>query len=46
LQVNNLRNAPLRTRYIGGIGSTNTDAPSEIDFYGRQMLFGVNYKFR
>jgi iron complex outermembrane receptor protein len=44
LQVNNLRNSPIRTRYIGGIGSAGTDAPAEVDLYGRSILFGVNYK--
>jgi iron complex outermembrane receptor protein len=42
-QVNNLRNEPYRTRYIGGLDG-NLDAPEQFNAYGRQILFGVNYK--
>lgn len=43
LQGNNLRDTPSRTRYISLFGQS-VDAPSDYKSYGRQILFGVNYK--
>ena len=43
LQVNNVQNTPYKERYIGGI-SGNMDALGVQNTYGRQTLFGINYK--
>lgn len=42
LQVNNLTNSPYATRQGNGFGEVV--APQEYNLYGRQYLFGVNYK--
>ena len=42
LQVNNLSNTPYVTRQGNGFG--DVIAPSIYNSYGRQFLFGVNYK--
>ena len=42
LQVNNLTDAPYATRQGNGFGEVV--APQEYNTYGRQYLFGVNYK--
>lgn len=42
LQVNNARNTPYVTRQGNGFG--DVIAPSIYNTYGRQYLFGVNYK--
>jgi iron complex outermembrane receptor protein len=42
LQVNNLTNSPYATRQGNGFG--DVIAPQEYNTYGRQYLFGVNYK--
>ncbi|MFN3352135.1 MAG: TonB-dependent receptor [Brevundimonas sp.] len=48
-QVNNLTNSPYRTRLgIDGGGTTTADGgflPEVYEEYGRQFLFGVNYRF-
>jgi iron complex outermembrane receptor protein len=48
-QVNNLTNSPYRTRLgIDGGGTTTADGsflPETYEEYGRQFLFGVNYRF-
>jgi iron complex outermembrane receptor protein len=43
LQVDNMTDAPYRTRVVNGFG-LNLDAPETFNTYGRQVLFGVNYK--
>ena len=43
LQLDNIGDAPYRTRLVGGFG-VNLDAPETFNTYGRQVLFGVNYK--
>ncbi|HJV43702.1 TonB-dependent receptor [Caulobacter sp.] len=49
LQVNNLTNSPYRTRLGldgGGTKTTNGGSlPETYEKYGRQILFGVNYRF-
>lgn len=49
LQVNNLTNSPYRTRLGLDTGGTQTSdgtkLPETYEKYGRQWLFGVNYKF-
>ncbi|HWW24503.1 MAG TPA: TonB-dependent receptor [Caulobacter sp.] len=49
LQVNNLTNSPYRTRLgldAGGTQTSNGGAlPETYEKYGRQILFGVNYRF-
>ncbi|WP_205691704.1 TonB-dependent receptor [Caulobacter sp. 602-2] len=42
-QVNNLDNSPYRTRT--GVLSDGTLLPETNDQYGRQYIFGLNYKF-
>jgi iron complex outermembrane receptor protein len=42
LQVNNLTNSPYATRQGNGFGEVI--APATYNSYGRQVLFGVNYK--
>ena len=42
LQVNNLTNSPYATRQGNGFGEIV--APAIYNSYGRQVLFGVNYK--
>ncbi|MFC0633542.1 TonB-dependent receptor [Brevundimonas balnearis] len=48
-QVNNLTNSPYQTRLgIDGGGTTTADGgflPEVYEEYGRQFLFGVNYRF-
>ena len=48
-QVNNLTNSPYRTRLgLDGGGTTSADGgflPETYEEYGRQFLFGVNYRF-
>ncbi len=48
-QVNNLTNSPYRTRLgIDGGGTHTSDGsflPETYEEYGRQFLFGVNYRF-
>ena len=48
-QVNNLTNSPYRTRIgLDGGGVTTADGgalPETYEEYGRQFLFGVNYRF-
>ena len=48
-QVNNLTNSPYRTRLgIDGGGTTTADGgylPETYEEYGRQFLFGINYRF-
>ncbi|MDY6922947.1 MAG: TonB-dependent receptor [Pseudomonadota bacterium] len=48
-QVNNLTNSPYRTRLgVDGGGTTTADGsylPETYEEYGRQFLFGVNYRF-
>jgi len=43
LQIDNLTDAPYRTRQIGGYGGT-FDAPETYNTYGRLLLLGVNYR--
>lgn len=49
LQVNNLTDSPYRTRIgVDGGGTRTADGsflPETIEKYGRQILFGVNYRF-
>ena len=49
LQVNNLTNSPYRTRLGLDGGGTKTSGggslPETYEKYGRQVLFGVNYRF-
>uniref|UniRef100_B0T6X6 TonB-dependent receptor n=1 Tax=Caulobacter sp. (strain K31) TaxID=366602 RepID=B0T6X6_CAUSK len=49
LQVNNLTNSPYRTRLGLDGGGTKTASgdslPETYEEYGRQFLFGVNYRF-
>ena len=49
LQVNNLTNSPYRTRLGLDQGGTKTSSgdslPETYEEYGRQFLFGVNYRF-
>ncbi len=49
LQVNNLTNSPYRTRLGLDQGGTKTSGgqslPETYEEYGRQFLFGVNYRF-
>jgi len=49
LQVNNLTNSPYRTRLgLDGTGTKTSDGgslPETYEKYGRQFLFGVNYRF-
>ncbi|MDB5455946.1 MAG: TonB-dependent receptor [Caulobacter sp.] len=49
LQVNNLTNSPYRTRLGLDQGGTKTASgdtlPETYEEYGRQFLFGVNYRF-
>ena len=49
LQVNNLTNSPYRTRLGLDGGGTKTSGggalPETYEKYGRQILFGVNYRF-
>lgn len=49
LQVNNLTNSPYRTRLgLDGGGTTTSDGrtlPETYEKYGRQVLFGINYRF-
>jgi iron complex outermembrane receptor protein len=49
LQVNNLTNAAFRTRVgVDGGGARTADGdflPETIEKYGRQILFGFNYRF-
>jgi iron complex outermembrane recepter protein len=49
LQVNNLTNSPYRTRLGLDDGGTKTSnggsLPETYEKYGRQFLFGVNYRF-
>lgn len=49
LQVNNLTNSAYRTRQgVDGSGAKTTDGtflPEIIDRYGRQILFGISYKY-
>jgi iron complex outermembrane receptor protein len=49
LQVNNLTNSPYRTRLGLDAGGTQTSngatLPETYEKYGRQFLFGVNYRF-
>lgn len=49
LQVNNLTNSPYRTRLGLDGGGTKTQSggslPETYEKYGRQILFGVNYRF-
>lgn len=49
LQVNNLTNSPYRTRLGLDDGGTKTQnggsLPETYEKYGRQFLFGVNYRF-
>ncbi|CAN5335043.1 TonB-dependent receptor [soil metagenome] len=49
LQVNNLTNSPYRTRLGLDAGGTKTGGggslPETYEKYGRQFLFGVNYRF-
>ena len=48
-QVNNLTNSPYRTRLgVDGGGTTTADGgylPETYEEYGRQFLFGINYRF-
>ena len=48
-QVNNLTNSPYRTRLgLDAGGTTTADGavlPETYEEYGRQFLFGVNYRF-
>ena len=48
-QVNNLTNSPYRTRLgLDSGGTTTADGgslPETYEEYGRQFLFGVNYRF-
>lgn len=48
-QVNNLTNAPYRTRLgVDGGGAKTQDGsflPETTEKYGRQFLFGINYRF-
>lgn len=48
-QVNNLTNSPYRTRLgLDGGGTTTADGshlPETYEEYGRQFLFGINYRF-
>lgn len=48
-QVNNLTNSPYRTRLgLDGGGTTTADGanlPEVYEEYGRQFLFGLNYRF-
>ena len=48
-QVNNLTNSPYRTRLgLDGGGTTTADGavlPETYEEYGRQYLFGINYRF-
>ncbi len=43
LQVNNLKDTPYKERYVGGVNG-NMDALMTQNNYGRQVLFGINYK--
>lgn len=49
VQVNNLTNSPYRTRLGLDAGGTQTSnggtLPETYEKYGRQILFGVNYRF-
>lgn len=49
LQINNLTDSPYRTRIGTDGGGTRTSdgsfLPETYETYGRQILFGVNYKF-
>lgn len=49
LQVNNLTDSPYRTRLgVDGGGARTTDGsflPETYEKYGRQFLFGINYRF-
>ncbi|MFY8139129.1 MAG: hypothetical protein ACOVMO_00300, partial [Caulobacter sp.] len=49
LQVNNLTNSPYRTRLGLDGGGTKTSGggalPETYEKYGRQILFGMNYRF-
>ncbi len=47
LQVNNLSDRPtnnLKSPYLGSVDKT-TMLPNYISYFGRQVLFGVNYKY-
>ncbi|RYG18027.1 MAG: TonB-dependent receptor, partial [Caulobacteraceae bacterium] len=48
-QVNNLTNSPYRTRLgLDATGTTTADGgylPETYEEYGRQFLFGINYRF-
>jgi iron complex outermembrane receptor protein len=45
LQVNNLLNSPYRTQTVRTDRAVETKLPEIYEEYGRQFLFGVNYKF-
>lgn len=48
LQVYNLTDAPYRTRFgldTSGVTATGTTFGEQYEKYGRQVLFGVNYRF-